>query len=48
MDDTDVKILQAENLPNWRMLVVDPEKTQTRWPGEASIEQVPNWRALGE
>ena len=30
------------------MLVVDPEKTQTRWPGEASIEQVPNWRALGE
>ena len=42
------KILQGESLPNWQMSAADRGMTRTQWLGEASIEQVPNLRALEE
>jgi len=47
-DYSNEKILQAESLLNWQMSVVDQGMMRTQWPGEASIEQAPNLRALEE
>jgi hypothetical protein len=48
LDYSNEKILQAESLLNWQMSAADRGMTRTQWPGEVSIEQVPNLRALEE